>query len=102
VDFSLGGGDVAHGIVKRHPQHLDEEVDGVAGQVPFRPAPVGVFDEEAGKGGSLEVACLPFDELELAFLEQWNQGRLPGSTDLFTGPARAPIRRGGCHRTKED
>ena len=44
-------GDLAHGVVEGQAEDLDEEVDGVAGQIAFRPAPVAVFDDEAGIGG---------------------------------------------------
>jgi len=41
--------------VEREAEHLHEEVDGVAGLVAFRPAPVAVFDDEAGEGGHGKV-----------------------------------------------
>jgi hypothetical protein len=46
------------------------EVNGVAGEVAFRPAPVTVFDDETRIGGQNEIAGLAFDELESPFLEQ--------------------------------
>ena len=36
----LGAGDLAHGVVKGLAEDLDLEVNGVAGEVAFRPAPV--------------------------------------------------------------
>ena len=36
-------------------EDLDVEVDGVAGELAFGPAPVAVFDDEAGIGGQNEV-----------------------------------------------
>ena len=55
-------------------ENLDVEVDGVAGEVAFGPAPVAVVDDEAGIGGHNKVARLAFDELVSALLEEWNQG----------------------------
>ena len=49
----------------------DEEVDDVACEVTLGPAPVAVFDDEAGIGGQKETARRLFDELEGALLEQW-------------------------------
>ena len=43
--------DLAHGVVEGQAEDLDAEVDGVAGQIAFGPAPVAVFDDEAGIGG---------------------------------------------------
>ena len=63
VCFS-GAGDLAHGVVEGQAEDLDKEVDGVAGQIALGPAPVAVFDDEAGEGGQNEVAGLLFDELE--------------------------------------
>ena len=59
-------GDVAHGVVEAHPEHAHEEVNGVAGQVALRPAPIGVFEEETGMSGQFKVARLSFDEWEAA------------------------------------
>jgi hypothetical protein len=59
----LCAGDGAHGVVKAHSQNLDEQVDGVAGQIPFRPAPVAVFEDQTGMGGQFKVARLSFEEL---------------------------------------
>ena len=67
-------------------EHLDVEVDGVAGQVAFWPAPVAIFDDQTGIGGQNEVARLPWDELASAFFEQRNQRDQPGGADLFTRP----------------
>ena len=69
-------------------EHLDEEVNGVAGQVALRPAPVAVFDHEAVVSGQFEVAGGQLDELETAPLEQRNERGQPGGADLFAGPAR--------------
>ncbi|HEV2327544.1 MAG TPA: hypothetical protein VGY56_02010 [Verrucomicrobiae bacterium] len=78
--------DVAHGIVEGQAEDLDVEVDGVAGQVVFWPAPVGVFDDETWKGGQNKIARLPGDELEAAFLQEGNQRGDPGGADLLARP----------------
>ncbi len=99
--FSAGlfPGNFAHGVVEGPAEHLDKEVDGVAGEVALGPAPVGVLDDETGEGWQLEVADVTFDERELSVLEQRNQGRLPGRPDLFAGPARRRrVIRWGCQR----
>jgi len=59
--------DLAHGVVEVHFEHLNEEVDGIARQITLGLAPTGFFDDEAGKGGQLEVCPLSFDELQAAF-----------------------------------
>jgi hypothetical protein len=66
-------------------QDLDLEVDGIAMEVALGPAPIRLFDDEAGEGGQLEVARLLFDELEAAFLQErdrWclSNSMLEGST----------------------
>jgi len=66
----LRSGDLAHGVVEGQAEDLDVEVNGVARQISFGPAPVGVFDEEAGIGGQNKIARLARDELEAALLEQ--------------------------------
>ena len=68
-------------------EDLDVEVDGVAGQVAFGPAPVAVFDDEAGIGGQNEIARLACDELESALLEQRDQRGEAGGADLLARPA---------------
>jgi hypothetical protein len=60
----LCSGDLAHGIVEGQTEHLGVEVNGIAGQVAFRPAPEGVFDDEAGIGGQKKIARLAGDEIE--------------------------------------
>ena len=66
------------------PKNLDEKVNGVASQVAFGPAPVAVFDDEAGIGGQKEIARGLFAELEGALLEQRNQGCQARGADLLT------------------
>ncbi len=85
----LCAGDLAHGIVEGQAEHLDVEVNGVAGEIPFRPAPVAVFDDEAGIGGQNKIAGLARDELESALLQQRHQRREPGGADLFARPPGA-------------
>jgi len=75
--------------VEAHPQDAHEEVDGVAGKVSFRPAPVAVFEDEAGVGGQFIVARFALDECQAAPLQEGNQRGQAGVADLFTGPARA-------------
>jgi len=79
--------DLAHGVVEGEAEDLDKEVNGVAGLVTLRPAPVAVFDDEAGIGRDLKVSCLLLDELECSFLEQRQQGSHSGGADLLTSPA---------------
>jgi len=40
---------LAHGVIKRNAEHLDEEVDNVAGEVALRPAPIAAFDEQVSQ-----------------------------------------------------
>ena len=47
----LAAGDLAHSVVEGQAEDLDVEVNGVASEVAFRPAPVTVFDDETGIGG---------------------------------------------------
>ena len=82
----LCAGDLAHGLVEGVAQHLDMEVNGVAGEVAFGPAPIAVFDDEAGIGGQNKIARLAGDELESVLLQQWNQRGQPGGADLFACP----------------
>jgi hypothetical protein len=74
---------VPHGVVEGHAQNLDEEVNGIAGQMALRPAPIGVFDDEAGISGQKVIARLPRDELESAFFQKRNQWGEPGGADLL-------------------
>lgn len=69
----LCAGDPAHGVVERQAEDLDVEVNGVAGQIALRPAPVAFFDDETGEGGQSKIAGLTRDELESAFFEQRDQ-----------------------------
>ncbi len=83
----LCAGDLAHGVVEGQAEDLDVEVNGVAGQIAFRPAPVAVFDDEAGIGGQATIARLAGDELESALLEQRHQRCQPGGADLLPRPS---------------
>jgi len=67
-------------------EDLDEEVDGVAGEIPFGPAPITVFDQETLVSGQLEVTCGQLDELEATPLEQRGQGCDSGGADLLARP----------------
>lgn len=98
---SYGGrvGDVAHGLVEGQAQDLDEEVDGVAGQVALWPAPVILLEDEAWESGQGEVARFLGDELESPFFQQRREFSVPRRLDLFAGPARAGrgFKRGAGH-----
>ena len=82
----LDAGDLAHGIVEGQAEDLDVEVNGVASKVAFGPAPVTVFDDEAGIGGQNKIAGLLGNELKPALLEQRHQQCQPGGADLFARP----------------
>jgi len=82
----LSSGDLAHGVVEGHAEDLEVEVNGVAGEVAFGPAPVTVLDDETGIGGQNKIAGLACDELESTFLEQRWQRSDPSGADLFTCP----------------
>ena len=77
---------MAHGVVEGQFEHLDMEVDGVAGEIALRPAPITVFEDESGKGRQLKVARLPCDEWESSFLQEWNQWGQARGADLLAGP----------------
>jgi hypothetical protein len=76
-------GDESHGVVEGQAEDLDAEVDGVASQIALRPAPIAVFDDEAGIGGQNEIARVLREDLESALLEQRGQRGQPGGADLF-------------------
>ena len=82
----LCAGDLTHGVVEGEAEDLDVEVNGVAGEVTLRPAPVAVFDDETGIGGQNKIAGLAGDEFQFTLLEQWHQRREPGGADLVAGP----------------
>jgi hypothetical protein len=76
------------------------EVNGIAGEVAFGPAPEAVFDDETGIDGQNKVARLAFDELESAFLQEWNQWGQACGADLFARPPwswSAVLITRGCH-----
>jgi len=79
----LSSGDLAHGVVEGHAEDLEVEVNGVAGEVAFGPAPVTVFDDEARIGRQNKIACIPRKEFKSALLEQRNQRGQPCCADLF-------------------
>ena len=83
---------MAHRIVKRQPEHAHEEVNGVAGEVALGPAPVAVFDDEAGIGGQNEITGLAGDQLESALLQKPNQWGESGVADLLACPPLALMR----------
>ena len=55
--------------MERKAEHLDVEVNGVAGQIAFGPAPVTVFYDQAGIGGQNKIARLACDEFKAALSE---------------------------------
>lgn len=92
----LGSSDLAHGVVEGQPQHLDMEVNGITGEVTFRPAPVAVFDDETGIGWQNKIARLALDQLQAALLQQRHQRGQARGADLLARPARA-FKRGAGH-----
>jgi hypothetical protein len=44
--------------VEGQAQDLDGEVNGIAGQISFRPAPIGVLDDETGIGGQIRAKAI--------------------------------------------
>jgi len=86
-DQVLCAGDLAHGVVEGQTEHLDMEVNGVAGQIALWPAPVTVFEDETGVGRQLEVARRAFQEWEFPFLQQGHQWGQAGGADLLARPA---------------
>ena len=78
--------------MEAHPQDLNAEVDGVAGQVPFRPAPITVFEEQAGMAGQLKVAGVAFAQGQPALLQLGDERHQTGGADLFAGPAGSGAR----------
>ena len=83
----LCAGDLAHGVVEGQAEDLDVEVNSIAGEVSFRPAPVAVFDDQAGIGGQNKIAGLACAEFKPALLEQWHQRDDPGGADLLARPS---------------
>jgi hypothetical protein len=73
--------------VEGQSKHLDLEVDGVAGQIAFGPAPIAIFYDESGIGGQNKIARPAFDQLESALLQQRHQWDQPCGADLFARPA---------------
>ena len=60
--------------MERQSQNFHAEVDGVASQVALGPAPIAIFDDEAGIGEDVVVRGIALTELEAASLEEWNDG----------------------------
>ena len=67
-------------------EHAHEEVNGVAGEVALRPAPIAVLDDEAGIGRQNKIACLAGDELESAFAQSY--GRTSRTGPFWSQPAK--------------
>ena len=80
-------GDLAHGVVEGQAKDLDVEVNGVAGEVPLRPAPIAVFDDEAGIGGQGKIARLLGDEFKSALFEQGHEQSDAGGANLLPAPS---------------
>jgi hypothetical protein len=83
----LCASDLAHGVVKGQTENLNMEVNGVAGEVAFRPAPVAVFDDETGIGWQNKIASFARDDLD----------RVAGAA----APAMRAGRRGFARATSE-
>ena len=82
----LGGGDFLHGVMKGQAEDFDAKVDGVAGQIALRPAPVGVFDDQSRIVGQQEIARFAGEGWESAFLEQRKQWGQTRGADLLARP----------------
>ena len=61
---------LAHGIMEGQAEHLDVEVNGVAGEVALGPTPIAVLDDESGIGGQNE-AFLTFTHEILVLRWPW-------------------------------
>ena len=68
-------------------EDLDEKINGIAGHVAFRPAPVGVLYDETGIGGQYKITRLACDELESVFLQQRHERSQTRGADLLARPA---------------
>jgi len=68
-----GAGDLAHGIVEGQAEHLDMEVNGVAGQIAFRPTPIMSLMMRSGKAGKTKLPASRSTSFESALLEERNQ-----------------------------
>ena len=73
--------------MERQAEDPDAEVNGIAGQMSFRPAPIAVFDDEPGISGQDEIARVLGEELKFALLEQRRQRCHTGGPDLPARPA---------------
>ena len=89
--------DLAHAVVEGKAEDGGEEVDGVAGGVAFGPSPVGVFDDESGECGEMEVVGIAFGESDTEFLQERRKRDVAGSADLFACPARVFVIGQGGH-----
>ena len=96
---SLLAGDLAHGIVERQAENLDEEVNGISSEVALGPAPITVFEQEALVRGQFEVLGGPFDELEAPPLEQRHVTIGIRLCTQLTGPFLNVQRPGGPNAT---
>jgi hypothetical protein len=67
--FSLGQ-EFFHGVVEREAEHLDIEVNRVAGHVAVWPPPVRCLDEQALALFDLDIAVAPIPQGESTFLKQ--------------------------------
>jgi hypothetical protein len=61
--------DGLHGLMERKPQNLNMEVNGIAREIAYWPAPVTVFEDETREGGQNEVAPSLFEQLEVCASE---------------------------------
>ena len=90
-----GLGEGAHGVVKRPPEDLGVEVDGVAALIPLGPAPIAFLDNESGEIGHAAIATALLNHEVAAIFEQPGEIDFPGITDLFAGPRRLRLWRTG-------
>jgi len=76
--------DQTHGVVEGDAEDFGEEVDGVSGEIPFRPAPVIFFDEEFWISAQMEVSSGELFQGQSVFGEDGEQGGQSRGADLLT------------------
>jgi hypothetical protein len=87
TERGLGACDLLHGVVEGKANDLDEEVDGIAREVPLGPAPVGVFDEETWMVDQFVVAPFPLAQGEATSVKEGEDRSHPCGADLITRPS---------------
>jgi hypothetical protein len=87
----LTGSNAAHGLIERHAQYIDEQVDGVALASLVRPSPEVVFDDESGAFDEFEVSSAGVAQGEAFVPKQIGQVGAACGTNVFLIPCY-----GGC------